>query len=106
MVETHVMEATNGKTYSQVSGAWIAGGMKDAKLAALRQTAFMGESLRGSLMSAYQAWELSWLVIGLGALFTGLGIIFGGISLVTYPRRIKVPASPEALERIPAVSTR
>jgi hypothetical protein len=51
--------------------------MKDATLAQQRQTAFMGEWLRGSLMSAYQAWELSWLVIGIGALFFALSIVFG-----------------------------
>ena len=33
----------------------------------------MGESLRGSLMGAYQAWEVTDLVIGLGVAFTGLG---------------------------------
>jgi hypothetical protein len=97
MVETHVREATGGQTYSQVSGAWIASGMKDAKLAALRQTAFMGESLRGSLMGAYQAWEVTWLVIGLGALVTGLGIVFLGIGVALKPRRVKVPASPAGL---------
>jgi hypothetical protein len=40
-VEEHVMKATGGKTYSEVSAAYIAGGSKDANLAALRQTAFM-----------------------------------------------------------------
>jgi gentisate 1,2-dioxygenase len=35
----------------------------------------MGESLRGSLMGAYQAWEVTWLVIGLGALFIGTGLV-------------------------------
>jgi hypothetical protein len=97
MVETHVKEATGGKTYSEVSSAWIAGGMKDATLAQQRQTAFMGESLRASLMSAYQAWELSWLVIGLGALFTGLSVVFAASAWAIRPQRIRVPESPELL---------
>ncbi len=98
MVETHVMASTGGRTYSEVSSAWIAGGMKDANLAQLRQTAFMGESLRASLMSAYQAWELSWLVVGLGALFLGLGVVFGATSYALRPAKIKVPESPEVLQ--------
>ena len=97
MVETHVREATGGQSYSQVSGAWIAGGMTDAKLGATRQTAFMGEALRGSLMGAYQAWQVTWLVIGLGALVTGLGIVFLAFGAAFKPRRVIVPASAEVL---------
>ncbi len=95
MVETHVKEATGGKTYSEVSAAWIAGGMKDATLAQQRQTAFMGESLRGSLMSAYQAWELTWLVIGLGALLFALSIVFAASAWAIRPERVRVPQSAE-----------
>jgi hypothetical protein len=97
MVEEHVKAATGGKTYAEVSAAYIASGSKDATLAAQRQTAFMGESLRGSLMGAYQAWELSWLVIGLGALFIGLGVVFGATANAFRPRRVRVPQSPEVL---------
>jgi hypothetical protein len=97
MVEIHVREATGGLSYSQVSSKWIAGGRTDAKLGTLRQTAFMGESLRGSLMGAYQAWELTWLVIGLGLLVGTLGVAFISIAVATRPVRITVPESPEAL---------
>lgn len=97
MVEAHVREATGGKTYSEVSSAWMAGGMKDATLAQQRQTAFMGESLRASLMSAYQAWMLGYLAIGLGALLGFLGIVFGVTAYAVKPVRVKIPASPEVL---------
>jgi hypothetical protein len=101
MVEIHVMEATKGQTYSQVSDAYRATNSTNAKLGALRQTAFMGESLRGSLMGAYQAWEVTWLVIGLGALFIGTGLVTtfaGAISLITWRKnRIKVPTTPASL---------
>ena len=97
-IKGHITEATDGRTYSEVSAQWIAGGRKDADLAQLRQTAFMGETLRGSLMSAYQAWQLTWLVIGLGALLTGLSLVFGVTAWTLRPQRIAVPASPEALE--------
>ena len=97
MIEEHVLTATNGKTFSEVSSAWIAGGRTDTALAATRQTAFMGESLRSSLMSAYQAWQVSFLVIGLGLLVTGLGVTFLAIGAALTPIRIKVPHSLEAL---------
>ncbi len=89
MVEEHVMKTTGGLTYSEVSSKWIAGGMKDAALGQTRQTAFMGESLRGSLMSAYQAWELTLLVIGLGALFTCLSVVFGATAWALYPAKVR-----------------
>jgi hypothetical protein len=82
MIETHVKEATGGLTYSQVSAKYMAAAADKttpaAQLATLsgqRQTAFMGESLRGSLLSAYQAWEVTYLVMGLGALLTGTGAV-------------------------------
>lgn len=98
MVEVHVLAATGGRTYSEVSAAWIAGGMKDPTLAQQRQTAFMGESLRASLLSAYQAWQLSWLVIGLGALFTALAAVFATTAYALRPTRVKIPESPEVLQ--------
>ncbi|GAA2263812.1 hypothetical protein GCM10010415_29310 [Streptomyces atrovirens] len=64
--------ATGGRTYAEITGELHAAG-GDEKLAKLRQTAFMGQSLRASLMSAYQAWHLTTLVTGLGAALTGLG---------------------------------
>src|SRR6185437_12092022 len=55
MIETHIKEATGGKTYSQVSAAYMAASADKTTPAATlttlsgeRQTAFMGESLRGS----------------------------------------------------------
>ncbi len=64
-----------GKTYSQVSDEWIAGGMKNEKLAGERTTLFMGETLRGLLL---QAW--GWGQIGSIAILAGiLLIVFGGI---------------------------
>lgn len=104
LIKTHVKQATGGRTYSEVSAEWIAGGRKDAELGQLRQTAFMGETLRGSLMSAYQAWQLSWLVIALGALLIGLAVVFGATAWTLRPQRVRVPASPEALENRTLVS--
>ncbi len=64
-----------GKTYSEVSGEWIAGGMKSEKLAGERTTLFTGETLRGLLL---QAW--GWAQIGSIAILAGiLLIVFGAI---------------------------
>jgi len=109
MIETHIKEATGGQTYSQVSGAYLAASADKTtpaatltKLAGLRQTAFMGESLRGSLLSAYQAWQVTYLVIGLGIAFTGIGLVtaFGaGVSLATArkTRKVTIPETAATL---------
>ncbi|MBB6172295.1 hypothetical protein HNR23_002355 [Nocardiopsis mwathae] len=83
LIKVHLDGATRGRTYSELSDEYYASGSADEKLADLRQTAFMGESLRASLMSAYQAWQLTTLVVGLGALLTALGaaLIASGAAL-------------------------
>ena len=110
MIETHIREATNGLTYSQVSAKYLAAtaakSTPAATLATLggeRQTAFMGESLRGSLLSAYQAWEVTYLVIGLGVAFTGIGAVtaFGaGVAIAGSRKARKDTAQPQDIETI------
>lgn len=80
LIKDHLNHATGGRTYSEISNELMAGtaGEDEEKLTELRQTAFMGETLRGSLMSAYQAWHLTTLVMGLGGLLTGLGTALAG----------------------------
>ncbi|MFI2433548.1 hypothetical protein [Streptomyces sp. NPDC018693] len=73
LIKDHLVHATGGRTYAEITEELQASGGDDEKLAKLRQTAFMGETLRGSLLSAYQAWHLTTLVTGLGALLTGVG---------------------------------
>jgi hypothetical protein len=66
IIETHIKEATGGLTYSQVSTQYKASSAASlTKLSGERQTAFMGESPRDSLLSAYQAWRVTYPVIGL-----------------------------------------
>ncbi|MEU9670547.1 hypothetical protein AB0E25_34255 [Streptomyces bobili] len=72
-IKGNLAHATGGRTYAELSAELHAAG-DDEKLAELRQTAFMGQSLRASLMSAYQAWHLTTLVTGLGVALTGLGV--------------------------------
>lgn len=74
LIKIHLQQATGGRTYAQIS-AEMAAGKGDEKLANLQQTAFMGEMLRAGLLSSYQAWRLTSLVTGLGALLSGLGAV-------------------------------
>jgi hypothetical protein len=64
-----------GKTYAQVSDEWIAGGMKNEKLAGERTTLFMGSTLKGLLLNAW-----GWGQVGSIAVLAGiLLILFGGL---------------------------
>lgn len=73
LIKTNLAGITGGRTYAEVTAELHDSPGGDEKLTELRQTAFMGEALRASLLSAYQAWETSKLVTGLGVLCTGLG---------------------------------
>ncbi|MGI9135905.1 MAG: hypothetical protein ACR2JS_02445 [Candidatus Nanopelagicales bacterium] len=63
LVAVHMQGIGGGKTYSEVSGEWIAGGMKDPELAQTRTTLFMGESIRGMLLNAYAFWTIGTVAI-------------------------------------------
>ncbi|WP_238009407.1 hypothetical protein KZZ52_26310 [Dactylosporangium sp. AC04546] len=81
LIAENLTQATGGRTYAEIVEEWMAGGRTDEKLARLRQTAFMGQSLRGALLGAYQAWQITLLVIGLGAVFTTVGTAFLALAL-------------------------
>jgi hypothetical protein len=75
----HLKGIAAGQTYSEVSGAF----MKDptnAKLAQQRQTLFMGETLRGMLLSAW-----GWGTIGTIATIAGIALIGMGGLLLSIP---------------------
>ncbi|RFU42412.1 hypothetical protein DZF91_06680 [Actinomadura logoneensis] len=72
-IQGNLAHTTGGRAYAEITAELHAAGGDDEKLLKLRQTAFTGQSLRASLMSAYQAWHLTTLVTGLGAALTGLG---------------------------------
>jgi hypothetical protein len=72
----HLRETAGGKTYSEVSGAWMQD-KGNQELAQQRQTLFMGETLRGMLL---QAW--GWGTVGTVATIAGIVLIgIGGILL-------------------------
>jgi hypothetical protein len=73
-------KVAGGKTYSQVSAEWIAGGMKSATLAGERTTLFTGETLNGLLLGAW-----GWSVIGMIATLAGWILILLGAALFLLP---------------------
>ena len=91
-----------GKTYSQVSDEWIAGGMKNEKLAGERTTLFMGSTLKGLLLNAW-----GWGQVGSIAVLAGiLLILFGGLLFALPVANWWLSVRPERrrsrLERNPA----
>jgi hypothetical protein len=96
-IALHLREAAGGKTYSQVSAAWL----KDptnAKLAQQRQTLFMGETLRGMLLNAW-----GWGTIGTIATIAGIALVgIGGLLLAipllaAYAARRREPAGSRVM---------
>lgn len=73
LIRTHLEQITGGRSYAEITAELAGDGKEDEKLSGLRQTAFMGESLRAGLLAAYQASNITLLAVGLGTLFTGLG---------------------------------
>jgi hypothetical protein len=84
-IKVHLGEAAGGKTYSEVSGQYI-GQCSDPKaaatkactdLAGLRQTMFMGTTLRGLLLYGY-AFATIGTIAGIGAIvaYVGAALLF------------------------------
>lgn len=70
----HLQGIVDGKSYAQVSAEQMAN-PEDERLAAAKQTLFMGETLRGLLLSVW-----GWSVVGTIAISAGiLLIVLGGI---------------------------
>jgi hypothetical protein len=94
----HLQETAGGQTYSEVSGQFMAD-PENQELAQQRQTLFMGETLRGMLLSAW-----GWGTVGTVATIAGISLIgIGGIllaiplaALVTSRRRDAAPRATEA----------
>ena len=75
-IAVHLKEVAGGQTYSQVSAKFLQD-PTNQKLAQQRQTLFMGEMLRSTLLSAW-----GWGTIGTIATIAGIALIgIGGILL-------------------------
>jgi 4-hydroxybenzoate polyprenyltransferase len=73
-------KVAGGKTYSQVSDEWIAGGMKNPTLAGERTTLFMGDTLQGLLLNAW-----GWGQVGGIAVIAGILLLIFGALLFLLP---------------------
>ncbi|WP_030528111.1 hypothetical protein [Phycicoccus jejuensis] len=106
-IQAHMDEASQGKTYSQVSGEYMAA-LKTAPtaqatqdLGQLRQTLFMGTTLRGMLLNAYAFATIGaiamWAAI---AAFAGSLVMFvlGGLGL-RHAHKVNLVEAP-AIEKI------
>jgi len=106
----HMNEASQGQTYEQVSGKFIA--LSDAEKASpdgqalgqLRQTLFMGDTLRGLLLYGY-AFATIGTIAGFAAIaaFAGAAILLllAGLGL-WHARRAEQPSDvPAAEEKVP-----
>ena len=108
-IQVHMDEASGGKTYSQVSGEYIAAYKADPTaqatkdLGQLRQTLFMGTTLRGMLLNAYAFATLGtiamWAAI---ASFIGAAVMMAlGVLGLRHAHKVEGVDAP-AIESIPA----
>ena len=72
----HMLEATGGKTYSQLERTDPA-----------RQTAFTASTLRASLLSAALAWHTAELAMGFGLFMLVIGLMMLGATMLFRPRK-------------------
>lgn len=86
----HLKKVANGQTYSEVSAAYL----KDTKnqtLAGQRQTLFMGEMLRGTLLNAY-----GWGLVGDIAVYASIALMTLGGALCLAYVYVSLPAKTSA----------
>lgn len=83
-IKVHMNKASQGRTYEEVSGEFIAASANPkadpaelAKLGQLRQTLFMGNTLRGLLLNAYAFGTMGTIALwGAIASFVGSALMF------------------------------
>lgn len=108
-IQAHMNEQAGGRTYSQVSGEYMAALKADPtaeatqELGQLRQTLFMGTTLRGMLLNAYAFATLGtiamWAAI---ASFIGAAVMLAlGVMGLRHAHQVEGIDAP-AIERIPA----
>jgi hypothetical protein len=80
-IAVHLREATNNRTYSELS-TLSRQDPNNAELTGLVQTSFRGETLRGLLLNAYAFWKMgqiafiaAWAALATGALMVLLSIM-------------------------------
>ncbi len=78
-IYAHMQAVAGGKTYEEVSGAFLQMKPTDPnyqQVAGQRQTLFMGDTLRGLLLNAYAFWKMGQIaLIAAIAAFVGAGLL-------------------------------
>jgi hypothetical protein len=102
-IKVHMEDIAGGKTYSEVSGEYMAlnatnpDDPKVAELAGQRQALFMGETLRGMLLNAYAFWKIGQIaLIAAWVAFAGAGLLFL-LSALGYMHSRRVSPETEVL---------
>ncbi len=99
-IAIHLKGVYNGMTYSQVSTLQRQS-PTDAKLAAAKQTLFMGETLRGMLLNAYGWWQVGQYalygaaVMALATLVVLASFVFELVAAIR-PKQLKVDLQARA----------
>jgi hypothetical protein len=91
----HLKTIGGGKTYSEVSAAYLKD-PSNQKLAQQRQTLFMGETLRGLLLSAWGWSTIATIATIAGYVLIGLGAVLLAIPALSAAedrRRVTAPAA-------------
>ena len=100
-IKVHMDKASQGRTYEEVSGEYIALSDEDKAseegqaLAGLRQTLFMGNTLRGELLTAYAFAKLG-TIAGYAAIasFAGAAFLFAlGLMGLVHAKRARETAA-------------
>jgi hypothetical protein len=103
----HMNEASGNRTYSEVSGQYISmtpaqqASPKGQELAGLRQTLFMGDTLRGLLLYGY-AFATVGTIAGIAAIVSFAG---AAVLLVLFALGIWHARRAKAEEKVPATAT-
>lgn len=110
MIGVHLQAVADGKTYSEVSSAYIASNAdptkRDPALAGQRTTLFMGETLRGLLLNTY-----AFSIFGTVAFIAGIVALIAAVVLIAlsvvgfmHARHLPkdVTAAAPKIESIPA----
>jgi len=106
-IKVHLDESTGGKTYSELSTI-SRENPDDAEAAALVQTAFRGETLRGLLLNAYAFWKMAEIAMYAAiAAFVGAGLMLL-LSIAGFVHLRRVDPTEEAFtahtEKAPALA--
>jgi hypothetical protein len=104
-IKVHLSKVADGKTYSEVSTAFLAMKPTDPNYQAVagqRQTLFMGETLRGLLLNAYAFWKMGQIAaIAAIASFITAGVMLL-LSALGYWHLRRVSPATEVLPKLGA----